>query len=96
MAISFRLPIARRSLLLAAFTLYCIPVIHAAAISGRADSKSNSVIHVTRDWLSFFTSGDVSEDTEGLDSVSATASDATAYLRIASLSIALYEWVLVF
>lgn len=89
-----RFSVARPSLLATIFTLYCVPVIHAAAIaSSNVSPNSPSLGLVARGWISALVGPsdfDASTSAEGL-AVSATATDATAYLRIASLSIALYE-----
>lgn len=87
-----RFPAART--LLAAFSLYCIPVIHAAAIvaANAPQNERSDPALVVRSWFGILLGSDVTNAAGG-KAVSATASDATAYLRIASLSIALYELV---
>lgn len=78
------------------FTLYCVPAIHAAAIvSANYASDSSSPAPVARSWVETLVgyATNSAPDSQGLAAVSATATDATAYLRIASLSIALYEYV---
>lgn len=70
------------------FSLVCIPTIHAVAIHASTAPNAPSLDLVARSWIAALIG--TSSDEEGL-SVSATATDATAYLRVASLSIALYE-----
>lgn len=83
---------ARLSLLSTFISLVCIPTIHAAAIAASTAPNSPTLGQVARSWFSAFIAGDSDDDAKGL-SVSGTATDATAYLRVASLSIALYECV---
>jgi hypothetical protein len=68
-----------------------MPVIHAAVIFSATNTSptSSALALVTRSWLHPFV-GAMTSDVETRN-VEATATDATAYLRIASLSIALYE-----
>lgn len=76
-------------LLLAAFFLYCVPVIHAVALLPVAKTYHDSsgiAAQEVGSWLRSVT--DMGLEVRG-DTANATS--AIAYLRVASLSIALYE-----
>lgn len=79
--------------LFATFSLCCVPVIHAAALissAGTALGSASSVAQVARSWPRSLI-GAATLGAEDYNTISADASYVTAYLRIASLSIALYE-----
>lgn len=78
--------------LLAAFALYGFPLIHAAALASANKPGAESLIDIAKrtSWFDAVIR-EIPIDSATPAPVSATATDATAYLRIASLSIALYE-----